>query len=433
MQNSFSDLCLAEPLLRALAAEHYLVPTPIQERAIPPLLGGRDLLGLAQTGTGKTAAFALPILQHLARLPGGAGRGPRALVLTPTRELALQVGESFRTYGRHLPLRVAVVFGGVGQQPQVSALARGLDILVATPGRLLDLAAQGHAHFERLCFFVLDEADRMLDMGFLPDVKRIVALLPKVRQTLLFSATMPDGIARLAAGLLKEPVRVEVDPAASTVARIEQQVIFVASAAKPALLTEILRDGQIARALVFARTKHGANRIAARLLRDSIGADAIHGNKSQAARQRALAGFRDGHIRVLVATDIAARGIDVDAISHVINFDIPNEPESYVHRVGRTGRAGAGGVALSLCDDSERGFLRDIERLTRRPLSVVNHPFAAAAAAAAATRPAPAAPAARSQPGRGRPNGGGRHAASRKHANPSARRSGAAAAHSSRF
>ena len=433
MQNSFSDLRLAEPLLRALAAEQYLVPTPIQERAIPPLLGGRDLLGLAQTGTGKTAAFALPILQHLARQPGGAGRGPRALVLTPTRELALQVGESFRTYGRHLTLRVAMVFGGVGQQPQVSALARGIDILVATPGRLLDLAAQGHVHFDRLSFFVLDEADRMLDMGFLPDVKRIVARLPKERQTLLFSATMPDGIARLAAGLLKEPVRVEVDPAASTVARIEQQVIFVASAVKPALLTEILRDARIARALVFARTKHGANRIADRLVRDSIGADAIHGNKSQGARQRALSGFRDGRIRVLVATDIAARGIDVDGITHVINFDIPNEPETYVHRVGRTGRAGAGGVALSLCDGSERAFLRDIERLTRRPLTVVDHPRAAAAAAAAATPSAPSTPAAPPRPGRGRPNGAGRHAPARKHGNSRGLRSAGAAAHPPRF
>ena len=433
MQNSFSDLRLAEPLLRALAAEQYLVPTPIQERAIPPLLGGRDLLGLAQTGTGKTAAFALPILQHLARQPGGAGRGPRALVLTPTRELALQVGESFRTYGRHLTLRVATVFGGVGQQPQVSALARGIDILVATPGRLLDLAAQGHVHFDRLSFFVLDEADRMLDMGFLPDVKRIVARLPKERQTLLFSATMPDGIARLAAGLLKEPVRVEVDPAASTVARIEQQVIFVASAVKPALLTEILRDARIARALVFARTKHGANRIADRLVRDSIGADAIHGNKSQGARQRALSGFRDGRIRVLVATDIAARGIDVDGITHVINFDIPNEPETYVHRVGRTGRAGAGGVALSLCDGSERAFLRDIERLTRRPLTVVDHPRAAAAAAAAATPSAPSTPAAPPRPGRGRPNGAGRHAPARKHGNSRGLRSAGAAAHPPRF
>jgi ATP-dependent RNA helicase RhlE len=373
LPNSFSDLLLAEPLLRALADENYLTPTPIQASAIPHLLAGRDLLGLAQTGTGKTAAFALPILQHLSRVPGPAGRGPRALVLAPTRELALQVSESFRTYGRHLKLRSAVVFGGVGQKPQVDALARGLDILVATPGRLLDLSAQGHARFDRVSFLVLDEADRMLDMGFLPDMKRIIALLPKERQTLLFSATMPEGIARLAAKILKEPVRVEVTPAASTVEQVEQRVIFVEAADKAAVLAELLQDKAIARALVFARTKHGANRIAARLVRDRIGAEAIHGNKSQGARQRALEGFRSGKVRVLVATDIAARGIDVDGVTHVINFDLPNEPESYVHRIGRTARAGATGVALSLCDAAERPFLRDIEKLTKRRLAVVDH------------------------------------------------------------
>jgi ATP-dependent RNA helicase RhlE len=388
LSSTFSDLLLAEPLLRALATENYLSPTPIQTQAIPHLLAGRDLLGLAQTGTGKTAAFALPILQHLSRLPGVPGRGPRALVLAPTRELALQVSESFRTYGRNLKLRSAVVFGGVGQKPQVDALARGLDILVATPGRLLDLSAQGHVRFDRISFLVLDEADRMLDMGFLPDVKRIIALLPKTRQTLLFSATMPDGIARLAANILRDPVRVEVTPAASTVEQVEQRVIFVATAEKAAVLADLLEDKQIARALVFACTKHGANRIAARLVKDRVGAEAIHGNKSQAARQRALEDFRNGKIRVLVATDIAARGIDVDGITHVINFDIPNEPESYVHRIGRTARAGATGVALSLCDDSERPFLRDIEKLTRRRLAVVDHHRSQRA------RPAPVAAAA---------------------------------------
>jgi ATP-dependent RNA helicase RhlE len=373
LSQSFSDLCLAEPLLRALAAENYRTPTPIQREAIPHLLAGRDLLGLAQTGTGKTAAFALPILQQLAALPAAPGLGPRALVLTPTRELAIQVADSFRCYGRHLPLRSAVVYGGVGQAPQVAALARGLDILVATPGRLLDLHGQGHVRFDRLRFLVLDEADRMLDMGFLRDVQKIIALLPAARQTLLFSATMPDAIAKLAARILKNPARVEVTPVASTVERIEQRVIFVDTAAKSALLTDLLRDDAISRALVFARTKHGANRIATRLQRDKIDAAAIHGNKSQAARQRALDGFRKGQVRVLVATDIAARGIDVEGITHVINFDVPNEPESYVHRIGRTARAGASGVALSLCDTGERAYLRDIEKLTRQRLTVVEH------------------------------------------------------------
>jgi len=373
LSQSFSELSLAEPLLRALASENYATPTPIQREAIPHLLAGRDLLGLAQTGTGKTAAFALPILQHLAAARAPTGRGPRALVLTPTRELAIQIGESFRRYGRHLPLASAVVFGGVGQGPQVTALARGLDILVATPGRLLDLHAQGHVRFDRLRFLVLDEADRMLDMGFLRDVQKIIGLLPKERQTLLFSATMPEPIARLAARILKAPVRVEVTPAASTVEQVEQRVIFVDSAAKAALLSELLRDDRISRALVFARTKHGANRITTRLLRDNIDAVAIHGNKSQSARQRALESFRGGRVRVLVATDIAARGIDVEGITHVINFDVPNEPESYVHRIGRTARAGAAGVALSLCDAGEREYLRDIEKLTRRRLTVVEH------------------------------------------------------------
>jgi ATP-dependent RNA helicase RhlE len=412
---SFADLLLAEPLLRALEAENYLTPTPIQTQAIPHLLAGRDLLGLAQTGTGKTAAFALPILQHLSRAPGAPGRGPRALVLAPTRELALQVNESFRTYGRNLKLRSAVVFGGVGQKPQVDALARGLDILVATPGRLLDLSAQGHVRFDRVSFLVLDEADRMLDMGFLPDVKRIIALLPKERQNLLFSATMPEGIARLGANILRDPVRVEVTPAASTVDQVEQRVIFVETSEKAAVLTDLLEDKAISRALVFARTKHGANRIAARLVKDRIGAEAIHGNKSQAARQRALEDFRAGRVRVLVATDIAARGIDVDGITHVINFDLPNEPESYVHRIGRTARAGASGVALSLCDNSERPFLRDIEKLTRRRLAVVDHHRRARPApVAAAQRPAPPPRQAAPQPQRPSAKPGRPHAQTRR-------------------
>jgi ATP-dependent RNA helicase RhlE len=376
--SSFSELALIEPLQRALRAENYQTPTPIQVEAIPHLLAGRDVLGVAQTGTGKTAAFALPILQRLAeRRATPAPKSARALVLTPTRELALQIDESFRRYGRHLHLRQALVFGGVGQQPQVAALARGVDILVATPGRLLDLMNQRHVRFDGLAVLVLDEADRMLDMGFIRDVKRIIAALPTERQTLLFSATMPGDIAELAKSVLRAPVKVAVTPVSSTVERIDQRVLFVDGGSKRALLAEVLRDPGIARALVFARTKHGADRIARDLERGRVSAAALHGNKSQSARQRALESFRAGRVRVLVATDIAARGIDIDGITHVINFDLPNVPESYVHRIGRTARAGTSGVALSFCSSEERVFLRDIERLTRRPLSVVDdHPFA---------------------------------------------------------
>ena len=376
--SSFSELALIEPLQRALAAEDYRTPTPIQAQAIPHLLAGRDLLGVAQTGTGKTAAFALPILQRLAeRRMAPAPKSARALVLTPTRELALQIDDSFRRYGRHLPLRQAVIFGGVGQQPQVAAMARGVDVLVATPGRLLDLMNQRHVRFDGLGILVLDEADRMLDMGFIRDVKRIIATLPRERQTLLFSATMPGDIAELAQSVLHAPMKVEVTPVSSTVERIDQRVLFVDGGETRALLAAVLRDPKIARALVFARTKHGADRIARDLERGNVRAAAIHGNKSQGARQRALESFRGGHVRVLVATDIAARGIDIDGITHVINFDLPNVPESYVHRIGRTARAGSSGVALSFCSAEERDFLRDIERLTRRRLAVVeDHPFA---------------------------------------------------------
>jgi ATP-dependent RNA helicase RhlE len=376
--SSFSQLALSEPLQRALAAEDYRTPTPIQAQAIPHLLAGRDLLGVAQTGTGKTAAFALPILQRLAeRRAAPAPKSARALVLTPTRELALQIDDSFRRYGRHLALRQAVIFGGVGQQPQVAAMARGVDILVATPGRLLDLMNQRHVRFDGLGILVLDEADRMLDMGFIRDVKRIIAALPRERQTLLFSATMPGDIAELAESVLRAPVKVEVTPVSSTVERIDQRVLFVEGGEKRALLAAVLRDPEIARALVFARTKHGADRIARDLERGKVRAAAIHGNKSQGARQRALESFRGGEVRVLVATDIAARGIDIDGITHVINFDLPNVPESYVHRIGRTARAGSSGVALSFCSAEERDLLRDIERLTRRRLAVVeDHPFA---------------------------------------------------------
>jgi len=374
---AFSDLQLIDPIQRSLRAENYTAPTPIQVQAIPHLLAGRDLLGCAQTGTGKTAAFALPILQRLAKSGGRRAPGTvRALILAPTRELAAQITDNFRRYGRHLGLTHAAIFGGVGQGPQVRALARGVDILVATPGRLLDLIGQGHVRFDGLQILVLDEADRMLDMGFIPDIRRILAALPVERQTALFSATMPPEIARLAEGILNDPVRVAVSPVASTAELIDQRVLFVERADKPALLGEVLKDPSITRALVFTRTKHGANRVATQLDRNAVAAAAIHGNKSQSARERAIADFRQGRTRVLVATDIAARGIDIDGVSHVINFDLPTPPESYVHRIGRTARAGATGVALSFCAAEERVQLRDIERLIARRLSVVaDHPY----------------------------------------------------------
>jgi ATP-dependent RNA helicase RhlE len=388
---SFDDLGLAEPLLRAVRAENYTQPTPIQAQAIPYLLEGRDLLGIAQTGTGKTAAFALPILERLSANPVPRRRGAvRALILTPTRELAVQILESFRAYGRHLGLRSAVIFGGVGQQPQVDNLARGLDILVATPGRLLDLMNQRHADLRDLSIFVLDEADRMLDMGFIHDVKRIVATLPKERQTLFFSATMPGEVERLANGILKEPVRIEVTPPATTVERIDQRVYFVDAGNKNALLADLLKNPAVERALVFTRTKHGADRVAKHVARVGVEAQVIHGNKSQNARQRALNDFRDGNTRVLVATDIAARGIDVDGITHVINFEIPEVPETYVHRIGRTARAGRDGIALTFCDASEKSLLRDVEKLTRKALTVVHeHAFHGPAARSAPAQTEP--------------------------------------------
>ncbi len=370
-QPTFAELGLAEPICRALAAENYTHPTPIQTRAIPLLLEGRDLLAIAQTGTGKTAGFALPLLQTL-----GKQRHPavphtaRALILAPTRELAVQIGESLTVYGRNLRLRHTVIFGGVSQFHQVKALARGVDIVVATPGRLLDLVEQRHLRLDEVQHFVLDEADRMLDMGFAPDMRKIVAKLPKIRQSLLFSATMPNSIAKLAADLLHQPARVEVTPQVVTVDRIEQRLFFVEAAQKRALLLTLLKDPALSRVIVFTRTKHHANRVSEYLEIAGIPSDAIHGNKSQNARQRALESLRSGEARVLVATDIAARGIDVDNVSHVINYELPNEPESYVHRIGRTARAGTSGIALSFCDRSERGFLRDIERLTKRPLLV---------------------------------------------------------------
>jgi ATP-dependent RNA helicase RhlE len=397
-------MALIEPIQRALREENYTIPTPIQTAAIPPLLEGRDLLGCAQTGTGKTAAFALPILHRLVgdRRPAPRG-GARVLVLAPTRELAIQIADSFGAYGRHLGVTRATIFGGVGQVPQVQALARGVDVLVATPGRLLDLMGQGHAKLGGLEVLVLDEADRMLDMGFIRDIRQILAALPPRRQTLLFSATMPRDIADLADKMLRDPVKVAVAAPATTADNIDQWVLFVDRENKRNLLAEVLKDPAMKRALVFTRTKHGANRVAEQLTRMQVRAAAIHGNKSQGARQAALEGFRAGTTRVLVATDIAARGIDVDGITHVVNFELPNEPESYVHRIGRTARAGARGIALSFCDQDERTYLRDIERLTRKPLRVVeDHPFRATHAHASAD--APPAP----RPHADRPRQGGR-------------------------
>ena len=383
---TFADLKLIEPLLNALKAEKYENPTPIQAQSIPHLLEGRDLFGCAQTGTGKTAAFALPILQRLATNKVAAGpRRMRCLVLAPTRELAVQICDSFRAYGRFLGLTQTVIVGGVSQSSQARAVARGVDVVVATPGRLLDLKNQGLVHLDHVEVLVLDEADRMLDMGFINDIRKVLAAVPSRRQTLLFSATMPEEIARLAATTLREPVRVEVTPVATTAERVDQRVLFVHHENKRALLGEVLSDPAINRALVFTRTKHGANRVAEQLGKIRVSADAIHGNKSQNARQRALDDFRTGRIRVLVATDIAARGIDIDGITHVINYDLPNEPESYVHRIGRTARAGASGVAISFCDASERPFLRGIEKVIRQPVPVVaDHPYHCADAARSA-------------------------------------------------
>ncbi|HUS39138.1 MAG TPA: DEAD/DEAH box helicase [Pirellulales bacterium] len=386
---TFSELDLADSLQRAIKDENYQTPTPIQAEAIPHLLAGRDLLGSAQTGTGKTAAFALPILHRLdtqrrVALPGT----PRVLVLSPTRELAAQIGDSFQTYGRHIKFRQAVIFGGVSQHTQVRALSRGVHVVVATPGRLLDLMEQGHVDLSGLETFVLDEADRMLDLGFLPDLKRIVAKLPRDRHSLFFSATMPPRVAQLAAGLLQNPVRVEVSPQSATVNSIAQRVLFVQNADKRELLLRLVRGTEIHRALIFTRTKRGADRVAKQLNQEGRRADAIHGNKSQNARTRTLGEFRRGRVRLLVATDLAARGIDVEGISHVINYDMPLEAESYVHRIGRTGRAGADGIALSFCDSNERSCLRAIEKLIQTTIPVdADHPFHVQRAASSNQRP----------------------------------------------
>lgn len=368
---SFDSLGLIEPIRRAVAALNYETMTPIQAQAIPPVLEGRDVLGCAQTGTGKTAAFLLPILQHLAEDPRRGKPVIRGLILTPTRELASQIGDNFRAYAKFLRMRHLVMFGGVGQQKQVDALRRGVDLLVATPGRLLDLHGQGFVNFEHLDFFVLDEADRMLDMGFIHDIRKVLKVLPADRQNLLFSATMPETIVKLASGFLHEPVRVEVDPQSTTVERIDQSVMFVQKSDKKRLLKSLLQDPEIESAIVFTRTKHGANRVVKDLTRAGIDSAAIHGNKSQGARERALAGFKSGSIRVLVATDIASRGIDVDGVSHVFNYDLPNISESYVHRIGRTARAGRDGIAIAFCDESETQYLVDIQKLTGQELEVV--------------------------------------------------------------
>jgi ATP-dependent RNA helicase RhlE len=371
---SFADLGLADEIVRAVHEQGYTAPTPIQEKAVPYVLAGRDLLGCAQTGTGKTAAFAMPMLQRLTR---EGGRGLRALVLTPTRELAIQVAESFTTYGKHSPLTTVVVFGGVGIEPQKKALARHPDILVATPGRLLDLMGQRAVSLHGIKIFVLDEADRMLDMGFIHDVKKVIAAVPKKRQTLLFSATMPKDIVDLAMSTLDDPAKVEVAPVATTTEQVTQSVYYVNKNDKRPLLLHIVKDPAFTRVLVFTRTKHVANRIAELLTKNGIKAEAIHGNKSQSARQRALEGFRKGTTPVLVASDLAARGLDIDEVSHVINFELPNVPETYVHRIGRTGRADHRGLAISFCDAEERPFLRDIERLIRKSVPVVtDHPYA---------------------------------------------------------
>ncbi len=374
---TFKELNLIEPLLRALEEEGYSVPTPIQAEAIPILLKGNDLLGCAQTGTGKTAAFALPILQFLTESKSfDKKKKIKSLIVTPTRELAIQIEESFNAYGRYTSLNCTVIFGGVGQQSQVDALRRGVDILVATPGRLLDLIGQGFIFLKDIEFFVLDEADRMLDMGFIHDVKKLLLLLPKQRQSLFFSATMPTEIVKLANTILTNPQKVEVTPVSSTADTIKQAIFFVDRGNKNALLLDVLDNKDIETVLVFTRTKHGADKIVKVLEKHGVKAEAIHGNKAQNARQRALSNFKEKTTRVLVATDIAARGIDIDELAYVINYDIPNIAETYVHRIGRTGRAGANGTAYSFCDAEEKAYLKDIEKLISKKIPVIDgHPF----------------------------------------------------------
>ena len=374
--SNFESLGLSKQLLQSVKKEGYTVPTPVQEQAIPLLLKGHDVLGVAQTGTGKTAAFALPVLQILARKEIKGRRKIRTLVLTPTRELAAQINERFAAYSEHLSIYHQVIFGGVSQKPQVKSLRRGIDILVATPGRLLDLIEQGFIDLENIEFFVLDEADRMLDMGFIRDIKKVIKLLPKKRQNLLFSATMPSSIADLANSFLNDAVMIDLSPEEITVERIEQSVMFVEKQNKIKLIIDIINENQVKRGIIFTRTKHGANRLVKKLDRSGIESAAIHGNKSQGARTRALAAFRNGDIPLLVATDIASRGIDIEGVTHVFNYDLPNEPESYVHRIGRTARAGRSGVAYAFCDESESGYLVGIQRLIGKQIpQFKDHPY----------------------------------------------------------
>jgi ATP-dependent RNA helicase RhlE len=393
----FSDLRLCEPLLRAVVSEGYVTATPVQAQSIPPALEGRDVRACAQTGTGKTAAFALPILHRLSQAPKTEGKTrSRCLVLCPTRELASQIRDGFRTYGKHLGLRHAVIFGGVNQNPQVSDLRRGVDIIVATPGRLLDLMNQGHVDLRGIEILVLDEADRMLDMGFIHDIRKIAAQLPPKKQTLLFSATMPAEIRKLADSLLRNPATIQIAPVAATTQLIDQSVYFVDKKNKPALLAHLVKETPMFRTIVFTRTKHGADRVVRHLHTRGIKAEAIHGNKTQNARQRALQNFKSSKTPVLVATDIASRGIDVDDVTHVVNYDVTHEPETYVHRIGRTGRAGATGFAISLCDREEMSNFKAIERLLRKTIAVKNdHPTYTAEPVAVQAERRPAVPEAR--------------------------------------
>jgi ATP-dependent RNA helicase RhlE len=368
--SDFQSLGLSEKLLQAVKNEGYTSPTPVQEQSIPPLLAGRDVLGVAQTGTGKTAAFALPVLQVMSRSRPQGKRFVRALVLSPTRELAAQIDERFSAYSEHLDIRHRVIFGGVSQNPQVRALQRGVDVLIATPGRLLDLIGQGHIDITKVEFFVLDEADRMLDMGFIRDIQKVLKLLPQRRQNLLFSATMPTSISNLAGSFLNDAVMVDVSPKELTVEKIEQKIMFTRKSDKRTLLVKIIKEERVSKGIIFTRTKHGANRLVKQLDQSGIDAAAIHGNKSQGARTKALAGFKKGNIPILVATDIASRGIDVEGITHVFNYDLPNEPESYVHRIGRTARAGRSGIAYAFCDDTESGYLVGIQQLIGKDIPV---------------------------------------------------------------
>jgi ATP-dependent RNA helicase RhlE len=433
----FTDLGLAAPLLKALASEGYITPTPIQAQAIPSVMAGRDLLGIAQTGTGKTAAFALPILHRLSenRKPAPKG-GSRVLVLSPTRELATQIAESFRTYGKHLGFSVAVIFGGAKYGPQIKALTTGVDILVATPGRLIDHLAERHARLGETEIFVLDEADQMLDLGFLQPIRRIVSHLPKQRQNLFFSATMPTEIGKLAGDLLRDPLKVSVAPQGTTAERVNQQVLFVEAPRKRALLAELFDQPDFTRVLVFTRTKRGADRVAKSLEQVGVEAASIHGDKSQGQRERALASFKAGEVRALVATDIAARGIDIDSVTHVIQYELPNVPEAYVHRIGRTARAGAKGSAVAFCADDERNLLRDIQKVTRQTIPAFDRRNDKALGAATAAMPEPAGvrperpanagrnhqPKSGNRNNRGRSQGGGGGGGGQSQAKPSAAR-----------